>query len=363
MLVTMAAGLSIAAIRQMAGADWPVIRIMPNTPASIGEGMILYCAEGATEEEVSAFTDLMQGAGSLDPLPGGLIDAGSAVSGCGPAFVYPLSRPWPTGRWPAGCPGIRPSTMPPRPWWGAAKLVLESGSHPGALKDAVCSPGGSTIQGGAGPGRAVSPRGHGGGHRRLPEDAGSGQAVNEKKTVSCGARRERNANSHENCRQSGHLHPGLCHRRLNIRQRWKSCAKVLSDLKNAGHEIILVSSGAIGMGVGKLSLSGRPSDMPGKQAAAAVGQCELMYTYDKLFAEYSHVVAQILLTGEDLEHQDRKENFQNTLYRLLELGALPIVNENDTIATKEIAVGDNDSLGGHCGRLLQGGSAGGAQRY
>ena len=129
--------------------------------------------------------------------------------------------------------------------------------------------------------------------------------------------------------------------RLNIRQVEKLC-KVLSDLKNAGHEIILVSSGAIGMGVGKLSLSGRPSDMPGKQAAAAVGQCELMYTYDKLFAEYSHVVAQILLTGEDLEHQDRKENFQNTLYRLLELGALPIVNENDTIATKEIAVGDND---------------------
>ena len=81
--------------------------------------------------------------------------------------------------------------------------------------------------------------------------------------------------------------------RLNIRQVEQLC-KVLSDLKNAGHEIILVSSGAIGMGVGKLSLSGRPSDMPGKQAAAAVGQCELMYTYDKLFAEYNHVVAQIL---------------------------------------------------------------------
>lgn len=132
--------------------------------------------------------------------------------------------------------------------------------------------------------------------------------------------------------------------RLNIRQVEHLC-KVLSDLKNAGHEIILVSSGAIGMGVGKLSLSGRPSDMPGKQAAAAVGQCELMYTYDKLFAEYNHVVAQILLTGDDLDHSDRKQNFQNTLYRLLELGALPIINENDTIATQEIAVGDNDSLG------------------
>ena len=130
---------------------------------------------------------------------------------------------------------------------------------------------------------------------------------------------------------------------LNIRQVEMLC-KVLSDLKNAGHEIILVSSGAIGMGMGKLPIQGRPTDMPTKQAAAAVGQCELMYTYDKLFTEYNHVVAQILLTGDDLDHADRKENFENTLYRLLELGVLPIINENDTIATKEIAVGDNDTL-------------------
>ena len=131
--------------------------------------------------------------------------------------------------------------------------------------------------------------------------------------------------------------------RLNIRQVERLC-KVLSDLKNAGHEIVLVSSGAIGMGVGKLSLSSRPTDMPTKQAAAAVGQCELMYTYDKLFTEYNHVVAQILLTGEDLELENRRANFRNTLFRLLELGALPIINENDTIATDEIAVGDNDTL-------------------
>ena len=132
--------------------------------------------------------------------------------------------------------------------------------------------------------------------------------------------------------------------RLNIRQVELLC-KVLSDLKNAGHQLVLVSSGAIGMGVGKLSLPGRPGDMPTKQAAAAVGQCELMYTYDRLFAAYNHVVAQILVTGDDLDHPDRKENFQNTLFRLLELGALPIINENDTIATREIAVGDNDTLG------------------
>ena len=131
---------------------------------------------------------------------------------------------------------------------------------------------------------------------------------------------------------------------LNIRHVEHLC-KVLSDLKNAGHQIILVSSGAIGMGVGKLQLSQRPQDMPSKQAAAAVGQCELMYTYDKLFGEYNHTVAQILLTGDDILDPQRKSNFQNTLYRLLELDALPIINENDTVATKEIAVGDNDTLG------------------
>lgn len=131
--------------------------------------------------------------------------------------------------------------------------------------------------------------------------------------------------------------------RLNIRRVERLCT-VLSDLKNAGHEIILVSSGAIGMGVGKLSLNRRPTDMPTKQAAAAVGQCELMYTYDKLFTEHNHVVAQMLLTGEDLEHPERRLNFQNTLYRLLSLGALPIINENDTVATSEISVGDNDTL-------------------
>ena len=131
--------------------------------------------------------------------------------------------------------------------------------------------------------------------------------------------------------------------KLNIR-RVESLCKVMSDLKNAGHEVVLVSSGAIAMGVGKLNLTQRPSDMPTKQAAAAVGQCELMYIYDKLFSEYHHTVAQILLTGSDVEDPQRHQNFQNTLFRLLEMGALPVVNENDTVATAEIAVGDNDSL-------------------
>lgn len=131
---------------------------------------------------------------------------------------------------------------------------------------------------------------------------------------------------------------------LNIRRVEELC-KALSDIKNAGHEVILVSSGAIGMGVGKLGLRERPRDIPGKQAAAAVGQCELMYTYDKLFSEYHHTVAQLLITGDDVASPQRHQNFSNTINRLLELGALPIINENDTVATDEIVIGDNDTLG------------------
>ena len=140
--------------------------------------------------------------------------------------------------------------------------------------------------------------------------------------------------------------------KLNIR-RVKSLCETLSDLKNEGHELVLVSSGAIGMGVGKLGLTARPTDIPTKQAAAAVGQCELMYTYDKLFSEYGHTVGQVLLTGADFTHEERLENLKNTMERLLALGALPIINENDTIATDEIKVGDNDTLSALVSSSLQ----------
>ena len=130
---------------------------------------------------------------------------------------------------------------------------------------------------------------------------------------------------------------------LNIRRVEELC-RVISDIKNAGHEVILVTSGAIGMGVSKLGLHQRPTDIPSKQAAAAVGQCELMYIYDKLFSEYHHTVAQLLITGDDIANDTRHHNFSNTINRLLELRALPIINENDTVATEEIVIGDNDTL-------------------
>ena len=131
--------------------------------------------------------------------------------------------------------------------------------------------------------------------------------------------------------------------KLNIR-RMNNLVRVLADLQNSGKELIIVSSGAIGLGVGKLGLRHKPEDTPTKQAAAAVGQCELMYIYDKLFIEYGYITAQILLTRDITDDEIRKRNVQNTFERLLDMGALPIVNENDTVSVDEIEYGDNDTL-------------------
>ena len=135
---------------------------------------------------------------------------------------------------------------------------------------------------------------------------------------------------------------------LNLRSM-ERLVRVLSDLKNAGHDIILVSSGAIAVGVQKLRLPGRPVELRLKQAAAAVGQCELMHLYDKFFSEYSVVVGQILLTREDVEHPTVRQNLLNTFHAILELGAIPVINENDSVSHEEIEskdriFGDNDTL-------------------
>lgn len=144
--------------------------------------------------------------------------------------------------------------------------------------------------------------------------------------------------------------------RLNIR-RVEELVRTFADLQNAGHQLVLVSSGAIGLGVGKLNLPGRPADMPTKQAAAAVGQCEMMYTYDQLFARYNHVAAQVLLTREDVQEPHRRANLENTLTRLIALKAIPIVNENDAVATDEVGVettiGENDSLSAIVATLVE----------
>lgn len=132
--------------------------------------------------------------------------------------------------------------------------------------------------------------------------------------------------------------------KLNIR-RMNNLVRVLADLHNSGKELLIVSSGAVGMGIGKLNLPERPKDTPSKQAAAAVGQCELMHVYDDMFSKYSVTVAQILLTKNTL-HNDRLPHVQNTIERLLQLGVIPIVNENDTVAIDELEleIGENDSL-------------------
>ncbi len=148
LLVTMAAGLTIADIQSMAGPEIPVIRIMPNTPSSIGEGMILYtCGQGVSPEEEARFNAALAGAGRLSPLPEKLMDVGSAVSGCGPAFVDLFIEALADGGVACGLPRAQAVEFAAQMVAGSARLVLASGQHPGALKDAVCSPGGSTIQG------------------------------------------------------------------------------------------------------------------------------------------------------------------------------------------------------------------------
>ena len=147
-LVSMAAGTEIARVRELAGGNWPVIRIMPNTPCAIGAGMILYaCSENVTEEEEQRFLSAMRGAGRFVKLEERLIDAGSAVSGCGPAFVDLFVEALADGGVACGLPRAQAMELAAQMTAGAARLILETGKHPGQLKDEVCSPGGSTIQG------------------------------------------------------------------------------------------------------------------------------------------------------------------------------------------------------------------------
>lgn len=139
--------------------------------------------------------------------------------------------------------------------------------------------------------------------------------------------------------------------KTNIRRMHK-LVSVLSDIVNSGIEVALVTSGAIGVGVGKLGLKEKPADTAGKQAAATIGQCELMFMYDKLFGEYGHTVGQLLITKSDVDNAERRENLINTFNKLFDFGAIPVINENDSVAVEEIVYGDNDSLSAIVAKLI-----------
>ena len=134
--------------------------------------------------------------------------------------------------------------------------------------------------------------------------------------------------------------------------RMAKLVSVLADLKNAGHQVVLVSSGAVGIGAGKLGMRERPDHTSGLQACAAVGQCELMFLYDKLFSEYGVVVSQLLFTGYTLNHPEEKAHLVDTFNQLLEYDALPIVNENDSVSVEELLHGDNDCLSATVAQLI-----------
>ena len=143
--------------------------------------------------------------------------------------------------------------------------------------------------------------------------------------------------------------------KMNYR-RIETLCKVLADLQNSGEEIMLVSSGAIGVGMGKTGLSKRPDETKKKQALAAIGQCELMFMYDKIFGEYNHSVAQILLTADAVETEKKRKNINNTIDELLSMGVIPIINENDTVSIDELEgnkIGDNDMLSAIVSRIVE----------
>ena len=142
--------------------------------------------------------------------------------------------------------------------------------------------------------------------------------------------------------------------KLDLRHFSMLC-RVIADLQNGGRQVTLVTSGAIGVGLGKLGLNKRPDETSKKQALAAVGQCELMFMYDKLFGEYNQTIAQVLVTADVLDESKTRTNVTNTFTRLIDMGIIPVVNENDTVATAELEgrnIGDNDTLSATVARLV-----------
>lgn len=135
-------------------------------------------------------------------------------------------------------------------------------------------------------------------------------------------------------------------------ERIEKLVRQLADLHNQNMEVVLVTSGAIGVGTKKLGLKDKPSTIPGKQAAAAIGQGILLHIYEKFFSEYGQIIAQILLTKDDIKNKLRYLNAKNTFDELLKQGVIPIVNENDAIAIHEIKFGDNDTLSALVARLI-----------
>ncbi len=139
--------------------------------------------------------------------------------------------------------------------------------------------------------------------------------------------------------------------KANIR-RMQALVRTLADLHNSGCEIALVTSGAIGVGVGKLGLKSRPVSTPERQAAACIGQCELMFMYDKFFGELGSTVGQLLITRSDIENDERRTNLVNAFEHIFKYGAIPIINENDSVAVDEIVYGDNDNLSAQVAKLV-----------
>ncbi len=332
LLISVLAGVSTAAIEAVVGPGVPVVRAMPNTCSTIRESVTsLALGRSAGPVHRQLAEELFAGVGMVLLVQEKDLDVVTALSGSGPAYVYLLIESLVEAGVAHGLSPEVARTLATHTVVGAGRMVLSTGEDPGRLRDKVTSKGGTT-QAGLDALRA----------------AGFAEAVGQ--AVARATRRSRELGGATVPREgrdrwvikigsSSLTGPGG---RLDVK-RIEDLAVELTSHTGA-LDLLLVTSGAIAAGVGRMGRSVPPRRLSEKQALAAIGQTQLMQAYQRAFGEWGQPIAQVLLTAEDLLDEKRRENARQTLEELLSWRVLPVVNENDTVATEEISVGDNDTL-------------------
>lgn len=332
LLVSVLAGVPTTAIEAVVGPGIPVVRAMPNTCSTIRESvtsLALGRSAGPTHRQLAQ--ELFSAVGLVLDVQEKDLDVVTALSGSGPAYVYLLIESLVEAGVAHGLSPEVARTLATHTVVGAGRMVLSTGEEPGKLRDKVTSKGGTTQAG-----------------LEALRAAGFSEAVGQ--AVAKATRRSQELSGQSAPREgrgrwvikigsSSLTGPGG---RLNVK-RIEDLAVELTT-HGGSLDLLLVSSGAIAAGVGRMGRDGRPQSLSEKQALAAIGQTQLMQAYQRAFGEWGQAIAQVLLTAEDLLDEKRRENARRTLEQLVSWRVLPVVNENDTVATEEISVGDNDTL-------------------
>ncbi|NPV70114.1 MAG: glutamate 5-kinase [Firmicutes bacterium] len=342
LVISVAAGITLEHLQEALGAGVAVIRAMPNTPARVGEGATALAAGQAVSAEQRAEAELILGVtGKVYWVNEADLDIVTALSGSGPAYIYKFAQEMANAATQMGLDQELSGKLARQTLIGAGRLLKESGASLGDLIRQVTSPRGTTAAA-----------------LKVLETKGLGPLVEE-------AMVKATFRSHEMSGLPGR-HALTRARRVVIKvgsiviagedgvlneSVLADLVSQIAELKAGGREVIVVSSGAIVAGRGKLGAELRGS-ITEKQALAAVGQGVLMAAYQSLFERHGVTVAQILLTGEDFSHPRRSTLCHNTLSTLLERGVVPVINENDTVAVDEIRLGDNDALSARVAVLM-----------